>query len=137
MRSGSLACDPAPILQEGQIVHQLCDEVYPEAERVRLVCDQLDTHGPVAFHEAFALEEAWRLTPKVESVHTPVHGSLLNTVGCECSALVRQGLGHRRLGTIGALQREAEDCNAAGTTAEWQFATEDARVKLRRLYPSL
>jgi len=123
------------------VVRQLCDEVYPEAERVRLVCDQLNTHGAAAFYEAFAPGEARRLAAKVEFVHTPVHGSWLNVVECEFSALVRQCLGHRRLGTVSALRREAEAWvaarNADGATVAWQFTTEDARVKLRRLYPSL
>ena len=91
-----------------EVVRQLCDEVYPEAERVRLVCDQLNTHGTAAFYEAFAPAEARRLAQKVEFVHTPVHGSWLNVVECEFSALVRQCLGHRRLGTVEALRREAE-----------------------------
>ena len=124
-----------------EVVRQLCDEVYPEAETVRLVCDQLNTHGAAAFYEAFAPEEARRLAAKVEFVHTPVHGSWLNVVECEFSALVRQCLGHRRLGTVEALRREAEAWvegrNAEGATVEWQFTTGDARVKLRRLYPSL
>ena len=85
-----------------EVVRQLCDEVYPEAERVRLVCDQLNTHGTAAFYEAFAPAEARRLAQKVEFVHTPVHGSWLNVVECEFSALVRQCLGHRRLGTVEA-----------------------------------
>lgn len=124
-----------------EVVRQLCDEAFPEAEAVRLVCDQLNTHGAAAFYEAFAPEEARRLAAKVEFVHTPVHGSWLNVVECEFSALVRQCLGHRRLGTVEALRQEAEawveSRNAAGATVEWQFTTEDARVKLRRLYPSL
>lgn len=124
-----------------EVVRQLCDEVYPEAETIRLVCDQLNTHGAAAFYEAFAPEEARRLAAKVEFVHTPVHGSWLNVVECEFSAMVRQCLGHRRLGSVEALRREAEAWvrgrNAEGATVEWQFTTADARVKLRRLYPSL
>ena len=124
-----------------EVVRQLCDELYPEAETVRLVCDQLNTHGAAAFYEAFDPAEARRLAAKVEFVYTPVHGSWLNVVECEFSALVRQCLGHRRLGTIEALRREAEAWVAArngeGATVAWQFTTADARVKLRRLYPSL
>lgn len=123
------------------VIRELCDEVYPEAETVRLVCDQLNTHGAAAFYEAFEPAEARRLAAKVEFVHTPVHGSWLNVVECEFSALVRQCLGHRRLGSIEALRREAgawvEARNAEGATVEWQFTTEDARVKLSRLYPSV
>ncbi|MEL7167878.1 MAG: transposase, partial [Bacteroidota bacterium] len=122
-------------------IRDLCDEVYPEAERVRLVCDQLNTHGVASFYEAFAPAEARRLASKVEFVHTPVHGSWLNVVECEFSALVRQCLGRRRLGTIEMLRREVgawvSARNAEGATVAWQFTTADARVKLRRLYPSL
>jgi hypothetical protein len=111
------------------------------AATVRLVCDQLNTHGAAAFYEAFAPEEARRLAEKVAFVHTPVHGSWLNVVECEFSALVRQCLGHRRLGEIGALRREIEAWvaarNAEGAGVEWSFTTADARVKLRRLYPSV
>jgi hypothetical protein len=124
-----------------EVVRPLCDEVYPEAETVRLVCDQLNTHGAAAFYEAFAPEEARRLAAKVAFVYTPVHGSWLNVVECEFSALVRQCLGNRRLGTVEAVRREAEAWvaarNAEGATVAWQFTTADARVKLRRLYPSL
>lgn len=124
-----------------RVVRQLCDEVYPEAERIRLVCDQLNTHSVASFYEAFAPAEARRLAAKVEFVHTPVHGSWLNVVECEFSTLVRQCLGHRRLGTVEALRQEIEAWvaarNAEGATVEWQFTTADARVKLRRLYPSL
>lgn len=123
------------------VVREICDEMYPEAESVRLVCDRLNTHGAAAFYEAFEPAEARRLSEKVEFVHTPVHGSWLNVVECEFSALVRQCLGHRRLGHIEALRSEAEAWvaarNAEGATVEWQFTTEDARVKLHRLYPSL
>lgn len=124
-----------------EVVRQICDEMYPEAERIRLVCDQLNTHSAAAFYEAFSPAEARRLAAKVEFVHTPVHGSWLNVVECEFSALVRQCLGHRRLGTLEALRREAEAWvearNAEGATVAWQFTTDDARAKLRRLYPSL
>lgn len=121
-------------------VRELCDEVYPEAETVRLVCDNLNTHGAAAFYEAFAPEEARRLAAKVEFVHTPVHGSWLNAVEVELSVLVRQCLGVRRVGTVDQLRAEVEAWasrrNAEGGTVEWQMTTDDARVKLARLYPS-
>lgn len=66
-------------------VRELCDRVYPEAECIRLVCDQLNTHGAASFYEAFAPAEARRLAAKVEFVHTPVHGSWLNVVEVELS----------------------------------------------------
>ena len=128
-------------LEFAEVVRALCDEVYPDADVVRVVCDNLNTHTAAAFYERYPPEEAKRLAERVEFVHTPVHGSWLNVVECEFSAMVRQCLGHRRLGEIGALRWEAEAWvearNAAGATVEWQFTTADARGKLRRLYPSV
>jgi hypothetical protein len=122
------------------VVRQLCDEVYPEAQTVRLVCDQLNTHSAAAFYEAFAPEEARRLAAKVEFVHTPVHGSWLNAVEVELSVFVKQCLGRRRLGSIERLRSEAGAWaarrNVEGGTVAWQMTTEDARTKLARLYPS-
>ncbi len=122
------------------VVRTLCDEVYPDAEQVRLVCDNLNTHSAASFYEAFAPAEARRLAEKVEFVHTPVHGSWLNAVEVELSVFVRQCLGHRRLGSVAALGSEgaawATRRNAEGGTVAWQMTTEDARTKLRRLYPS-
>lgn len=128
-------------LEFAEVVRALCEEVYPEAERVRIVCDNLNTHSAAAFYERYSPDEARRLAERVEFVYTPVHGSWLNVVECEFSALVRQCLGHRRLGQIEVLRREMEAWVAArnerGATVQWQMTTEDARIKLARLYPSL
>ncbi|MEM9996545.1 MAG: IS630 family transposase [Bacteroidota bacterium] len=128
-------------LEFAEVVHELCTEVYPAAEVVRIVCDNLNTHTEAAFYERYPAAEARALAKRVEFVHTPVHGSWLNVVECEFSALVRQCLGHRRLGSLAALRTEVEAWvsarNAEGATVAWQFTTADARVKLRRLYPSL
>ena len=98
------------------------------------------THGPASFYEAFAPAEARRLAAKVEFVHTPVHGSWLNAVEVELSVFVRPCLGRRRIGTVEVLRTEAEAWaerrKAEGGTVAWQVTTEDARTKLRRLYPS-
>jgi hypothetical protein len=122
-------------------VRELCDEVYPEAEVIRLVCDNLNTHSAASFYKAFCPEEARRLAERVEFVHTPVHGSWLNAVEVELSVFVRQCLGRRRIGTVERLGSEggawAERRNAEGGTVAWQFTTADARIKLRRLYPSV
>lgn len=122
-----------------ECVRKLCDEHYPEAETVRLVCDNLNTHGAASFYEAFEPAEAKRLADKVEFVHTPVHGSWLNAVEIEFSVLARQSL-RRRIGTLGEMAREVEAWvglrNEEGATVEWQFTTDDARRKLRRLYPT-
>ena len=129
-------------LEFAEIVRELAGEVYPEAERIRIVCDQLNTHTAAAFYERpCAPEEARRLTERVEFVHTPVHGSWLNVVEAELSVFVRQCLGHRRLGLTGKLREEAEAWadarNEEGATVEWHMTTDDARRKLRGLYPSL
>ena len=128
-------------LEFAEVVRELCDEVYPDAAQVRIVCDNLNTHTPAAFYERYPAAEARRMAERVEFVYTPVHGSWLNVVECEFSALVRQCIGHRRLGEIGVLRHEVESWvkarNVAGATVEWQFTTADARIKLRRLYPSV
>jgi hypothetical protein len=122
------------------MMRYLADYLYPEAERIRLVLDNLNTHSPAAFYESFPPEEARRLSKKIEFVYTPTHGSWLNMVEIELSVLVRQCL-KRRLPDTQALEREAgawcEERNHLGTSVDWRFTTEDARIKLRKLYPSI
>lgn len=124
-----------------EAVRHLAEEAYPDAERIRLVCDNLSTHSPAAFYETFAPEVAHRLARKVEFRYTPVHGSWLNMVEVELSVLVRQCLGRRRLPDVGTLRREVEawqeERNRRGSSVDWRFTTADARTKLRRLYPSI
>jgi DDE superfamily endonuclease len=121
-------------------VRHLAEEVYLGAEKIYLVVDNLSTHSPAAFYEAFPPEIARRLTRRVEFVYTPVHGSWLNMLEIELSVLVRQCL-RRRLADAEALRREVEAwCkgrNRLGASVEWRFRTEDARTKLRKLYPSV
>jgi hypothetical protein len=123
-----------------QMMRKLAEEVYPDADRIRLVVDNLNTHSPAAFYELFPAEQARRLSKKIEFVYTPTHGSWLNMVEIELSVLVRQCL-KRRLPNMEALEREAgawcEERNRLGTSVEWRFTTEDARSKLRKLYPSI
>ena len=122
------------------VMRKLAEEVYPNADRIRLVCDNLNTHSPAAFYELFPAEQARRLSKKIEFVYTPKHGSWLNMVEIELSVLVRQCL-KRRLADMETLEREAgawcEERNRLGTSVEWRFSTEDARIKLRKLYPSI
>jgi hypothetical protein len=124
-----------------EAVRRLVEEGYPEAERIRLVCDNLSTHSAAAFYETFSPEEARRLARKVEFRYTPVHGSWLNMVEVEISVLVRQCLGNRRLADVETLGQEAqawaEERNRLGASVDWRFTTTDARVKLRKLYPSI
>jgi len=120
-------------------VKKIVDERYPEAERLTLVCDQLNTHTRASLYEAFAPAEAHRLARKLEIVHTPKHGSWLNMAEIEFSALSRQCL-ERRLADHNALVREVrawtEARNRAHTTVHWRFTTADARIKLASLYPN-
>ena len=122
------------------VMRKLAEEVYPDADRIRLVCDNLNTHSPAAFYENFSAQEARRMSKKIEFVYTPTHGSWLNMVEIELSVLVRQCL-KRRLADTETLEREAgawcEERNSLGTSVEWRFTTEDARIKLRKLYPSI
>jgi DDE superfamily endonuclease len=121
-------------------VRHLAEEIYPKAECIRLVCDNLSTHTKAAFYETFPADQARRLARRIEFVHTPVHGSWLNMVEIELSVLVRQCL-RRRLPDIETLRREAwawsKERNRLGASVDWRFTTKDARVKLCKLYPSI
>lgn len=113
-------------------------DAYPEAERVVLVTDNLNTHSPACLYEAFAPDEARRIARKIEWHYTPEHGSWLNMAEIELSVLTRQCL-NRRLPDAVTLTQEAaaweQRRNHAQTTIRWQFTAEEARIKLRRLYP--
>lgn len=112
---------------------------FPEAERVRVVMDNLNTHKAASLYERFAPEEARRILRKLEFHYTPKHGSWLNMAEIELSVLSRQCL-DRRIGDEETLKRETrkleEERNAACAKLEWRFTTEDARRKMQRLYPS-
>lgn len=116
------------------------DPRYAEAKRITLVCDQLNTHGLGSLYKAFAADEALRIANRIELVHTPKHGSWLNIAECELSVLTRQCLA-RRLAKTSTIKREAEawsaDRNANQTGVDWQFSTDNARTKLKRLYPKV
>jgi hypothetical protein len=121
-------------------VRELVDVHYPTAEAIVLVLDQLNTHSPASLYEAFPPAEAQRLAEKLEVHHTPKHGSWLNMAELELSALQRQCL-DRRLADRPTVEREvaawAADRNTAEATIDWRFTTEDARIKLKRLYPAV
>lgn len=120
-------------------VRMIAEEDYPQAEKIRLVMDNLSTHTAAAFYESFPAQQARTLARRIEFVYTPVHGSWLNMVEVEISALVRQCL-KRRLPDEEALGREAKawaaERNRLGASVDWRFRTEDARTKLRSLYPA-
>ncbi|GBC94274.1 hypothetical protein HRbin16_00055 [bacterium HR16] len=134
VRSRRTACDWAEVMQ------QIADELYPEAERIVMVMDNLNTHDVASLYKRFVPSEAWRLRQRFEIHHTPVHGSWLNVAEIELSVLVRQCL-ERRIGDIGALDREVQAWarlrNEACACVDWQFTTADARIKLKRLYPKI
>ena len=115
-------------------------DAYPEAEQIVLVTDNLNTHSPACLYEAFAPEEARRIAQKIEWHYTPEHGSWLNMAETELSVLTRQCL-NRRIADADTLEREVsawqERRERTRTTIRWQFTTQDARIKLRRLYPQL
>ena len=121
-------------------VKLLCDADFPDAEKIVLVMDNLNTHGIASLYQAFPPDEAFRLAQRLEIHHTPKHGSWLNIAECELSALTRQCLS-RRLGDIDTLNHEihawADDVNADQRPVNWHFTTGDARTKLRHLYPTI
>ena len=123
-----------------EVVRWLVEEVHEEAEKVVLVMDNLNTHKLASLYEAFPPEQARRIAEKLEIHHTPKHGSWLNMAEIELSVLSRQCLS-RRIETREELEREVaaweEKRNERGVVIRWQFTTEDARTKLRRLYPTL
>jgi hypothetical protein len=123
-----------------EIVRELVDVHYPDAERIVLMMDNLNTHSIASLYEAFEPEEARRLARKLEIHYTPKHGSWLNMAEIELSVLSRQCL-DRRIGDKATLAREVATWttkrNESGSTVAWQFTTADARIKLQRLYPSL
>lgn len=123
-----------------QEIKELLDKDYPAAKRVVLVCDNLNTHGLGSLYETFPPEEAWRLAQRLEIHHTPKHGSWLDVAEIELSVLTKQCL-DRRIPDIPTLRREtaawADRRNAEQTGVDWQFTTDDARIKLKRLYPQI
>jgi hypothetical protein len=117
----------------------LVDERYPEAEKIRVILDNLNTHGPGSLYEAFERGEARRLVEKLEFHYTPKHGSWLNMAEIELSILQRQCL-NRRIGDEATLKREVaaweQQRNKDKETIDWRFTITDAREKLKRLYPT-
>ncbi len=112
---------------------------YQSAEKVILICDNLNTHTPGAFYEAFPADQARELVRRIEFRYTPKHGSWLNVAENELSSMTRQCIGDRRLGSIEELRQEttawANDRNEKQRGVDWQFCIDDARRKLKSLYP--
>jgi hypothetical protein len=122
-------------------VARLLGTRYQSAQKVILVCDNLNTHTMGAFYEAFPAEQARALVGRLEFRYTPKHGSWLNVAENELSSMTRQCMGDRRFGTIDELREEtaawAIDSNQKQRGVDWQFCIEDARIKLKSLYPKI
>jgi hypothetical protein len=119
----------------------LLDEQYPDAKKVVLVMDNLNTHEIASLYNFFPPDEAFRLSRRLEIHYTPKHGSWLNIAEIELSALTTQCLAKRRIPTLTELNHELcawhTNRNAAQKGVDWQFNTHDARIKLKHLYPAV
>jgi transposase len=122
-----------------EVLRWLAEDLHPDADRIVLVTDNLNTHGPGCLYEALAPARARRIARKLEWHYTPKHGSWLNVAECELAALSRQCL-DRRIGSVGRLRQVVaaweEERNDREIGVNWRFTTAAARIKLRRLYPS-
>lgn len=123
-----------------EFIKELADQHYPSAKKIRLVMDNLGTHKPAALYEAFSPQEAKRLWDRYEFIYTPKHGSWLNMAEIEINVLMGQCL-NRRIDKIETMRQEAlawqQDRNNKQSTINWQFTTDTARIKLKRLYPTI
>lgn len=127
-------------LDWAEAMRELSDEIYPEADKIVVVLDNLNTHTPAAFYLAFEPEEARRLVDRFEFHFTPKHGSWLNMAEIELSVLSRQCI-NRRIPDEQTLklivQAWVNDRNSKVVKVDWRFSTADARIKLKRLYPNI
>lgn len=123
-----------------QQMKYLVDNTYPNANKITVIHDQLNTHVPASLYKAFEPSEAKRILDKLEFHYTPKHGSWLNMAEIELSVLTRQCL-DRRIRDQQILKQEIaaweQQRNNLGNRADWRFTTADARIKLKRLYPSI
>lgn len=123
-----------------QCMKELADNHFPEAQKITIVMDNLNTHKPASFYEAFPPAEARRLIDRFEFHYTPKHGSWLDMAEIELGVLQRQCL-NRRLPDQKTLRREVKawekQRNSKKAKVNWRFTTKDARIKLKRLYPSI
>jgi hypothetical protein len=122
-----------------EVLRWLAEDIYPEAERVVLVMDNLNTHKLASLYEAFPPDRARRLAARFEVHYTPKHGSWLNVAEVELRVLGRQCL-DRRISSVGELVGEVDawqsERNERAVGVDWRFTTADARIKLHRLYPA-
>jgi hypothetical protein len=122
------------------LMKKVSEHYYQDAEKILLIADNLNTHSPATFYEAFEPCVAYALAQKFEFHYTPKHGSWLNIAEAELSSLSLQCLGNQRIKSIDELNEILAaweiDRNSRQKGVNWQFSTEDARVKLKRLYPT-
>ena len=132
--------DNRTMIDWAEEVRQLLEEDYPNARKVTLVCDNLNTHTIASLYAAFPAAQAGALRRRLELRHTPRNGSWLNVAEIELSVLSRQCL-DRRIGDAESLRREVtawqESRNATKSVVKWRFTVDDARTKLHRLYPQI
>ena len=122
------------------LVRYICDKLYPTADTITLVMDNLSSHSAAALYETFEPVEAKRIWDRLEFVYTPKHGSWLNMAEIELNVLTKQCL-NRRIDNLKTVKTEVKAWqnhrNNKDAKIKWQFTTKDARVKLHRLYPSI
>ena len=118
----------------------IADRLYPNAEKIFLIMDNLNTHKPSALYETFPPEEAKRVWDRFEFIYTPKHGSWLNMAEIELNVLMGQCL-NRRIDNMATIRKETraweKDRNNKKAKINWHFKTDDARIKLKRLYPTI
>jgi len=121
-------------------VRYIADQLYPRAEKILLIMDNLNTHKPSALYETFPPQETKRIWDRFEFIYTPKHGSWLNMAEIELNVLMGQCL-NRRIDSIATIRKEVkawqQNRNNKKAKINWQFKTDDARVKLKRLYPTI
>jgi hypothetical protein len=122
------------------VIAYIAEQMYPSAEKITLVQDNLSAHKKSALYEIFTPERARVIIERIEFVNTPKHGSWLNIAECELSVLTRQALNGRTSSKDEMIKKVAnwyEARNKNISKVDWQFTTKNARVKLKRLYPTL
>ncbi len=132
--------DRRTAIDYAHIMRDLADTHFPDARKITLVQDNLNTHNPASLYKAFSPAEARRIADRFEWHYTPKHGSWLNIAECELSTLARQCLDRRipDRDTLGAETQAWEtERNTASAKVSWRFSTKDARIKLAHLYPQI
>lgn len=123
-----------------RFVRHIADKLYPKADKILLVMDNLNTHKPSALYETFPPQEAKRIWDRFEFIYTPKHGSWLNMAEIELNVLMGQCL-NRRIDKMATIRKEVkaweQHRNNKKAKINWQFKTDDARIKLKRLYPTI